>query len=93
MTPDIIAAIDQAVGCHTCGDSLEKSVSDLFCCEHCQATWHSSRIGIKLAPTQGIQEYEVRVDLSGFTEAARQAAEATARLAEVLRTEADRSAL
>lgn len=38
---DIVAAIDQAVGCHTCGGSLESSVSDLFCSEYCQAAWHA----------------------------------------------------
>lgn len=43
VTPDIIAAIDTAVGCQRCGKPLEASVSDDFCSEGCQQAWHASR--------------------------------------------------
>jgi hypothetical protein len=42
---DILEAIDNAIGCHQCGGSLDGSVSDLFCGEACQATWHARRVG------------------------------------------------
>lgn len=41
---DIISVIDQAVGCQTCGGSLERSVSDMFCGESCQQAWHAKRV-------------------------------------------------
>lgn len=40
---DIIAAIDHATGCHTCGRGLQDSVSDLFCGPDCQADWYAER--------------------------------------------------
>jgi hypothetical protein len=58
VTPDIIAAIDQAVGCQHCGGSLQRSVSDDFCGEGCQQAWHASRV--RLAPSGFLLPHEVR---------------------------------
>lgn len=47
---DILDAIDNAIGCHQCGGSLDGSVSDLFCRESCQATWQARRVGAEPGP-------------------------------------------
>lgn len=41
---DIISAIDQATGCHQCGNPLGSSPSSDFCSEFCQATWQEKRV-------------------------------------------------
>lgn len=40
---DIVAAIDQAIGCEQCGRPLDDSPSDLWCSEGCQQAWQSAR--------------------------------------------------
>lgn len=76
---DIISSIDQAVGCHSCGGSLEKSVSDLFCSEHCQQAWHKRSVGIAVTRETTL-EHVVEVDMSGFAAAAERASAAARRL-------------
>lgn len=79
---DIIAHIEQALGCHMCGKSLESSVSDTFCGEVCQGRWSARAV---LATPEPIREHVTEADMAGFAEAARRAAESTARLAGSLR--------
>lgn len=60
---DIVSAIDQAVGCHSCGGSLENSVSDLFCSEHCQQAWHGRQVGVAhLDPRRAVAEFNAAVE-------------------------------
>lgn len=51
---DIIATIDAAVGCQRCGKSLESSVSDDFCGEWCQRSWHATRVDVQLDHQSGL---------------------------------------
>lgn len=43
-TVDIIEAIDAATGCQQCAGPLGDSPSGDFCGEHCQSSWHASRV-------------------------------------------------
>ena len=43
MSTDILAAIDQAVGCQHCGGKLDNSPSQDFCSQSCQEHWHAAR--------------------------------------------------
>ena len=58
---DIIAAIDHATGCQQCGKDLSGSVSDDFCSEECQRTWHAARAGMKPPPQSSWHEHATEV--------------------------------
>ncbi|WP_233345954.1 hypothetical protein [Saccharomonospora iraqiensis] len=61
--PDIIAAIDEALGCHECGGPLEGSVDHDFCSERCHRAWHGRRVGV--TPETSLDElvHDIRVQL------------------------------
>lgn len=54
---DIIAAIDQAVGCQQCGNPLGSSPSSDFCSEYCQRMWQASRVGATAEPSGTVREF------------------------------------
>ncbi|WP_157601709.1 hypothetical protein [Saccharomonospora halophila] len=61
--PDIIAAIDEALGCHECGGPLDGSVDQDFCSERCHRAWHGRRVGITPEPSLGEIVHDIRTQL------------------------------
>ena len=62
MTSDVLAVIDAAVGCQTCGAELGPDApSSDFCGPDCQDTWHAARA----AALVGYREPWITCDLPG----------------------------
>lgn len=61
--PEIIAAIDEALGCHECGGPLDGSVDHDFCSEPCHRAWHGRRVGITPEPSLDEIAHDIRARL------------------------------
>ncbi len=61
--PDIIATIDEALGCHECGGPLDGSVDQDFCSERCHRAWHGRRVGVVPEPSLDEIVQDIRAQL------------------------------